>query len=246
MRCKSDADFCEVDGFTGKKPEPPPRRSEGFPFVYTAGLRQRLRAIKPVSGRATTMAVYGYARVSTEDQNLDLQRDALRAAGCEQIFDDVGVSAVAKTRRGFDNLVDVLQDGDTLIIWKLDRAFRSLRQALDVLEVFDRRGIEFRSLTDQIDTTTPMGKCMYQVRNAFAELERSLISERTKAGMEAARARGKRIGRPPVLTLTDIQKARQTLANNPDVSRKVVAEKLGISPQTLSRALNKEPLKAPE
>lgn len=138
------------------------------------------------------MAIYGYARVSTEEQNLDLQLDALRAAGCQELFQDLGVSAVAKKRAGFDAMLDQLGNGDTVIIWKLDRAFRSLRQALDVLEVFEQRGIEFRSLTDQIDTTTPMGKCMYQVRNAFAELERSLISERTKAGMAAARARENR------------------------------------------------------
>ncbi len=183
------------------------------------------------------MAVYGYARVSTEDQNLDLQRDALRAAGCEQIVEDVGVSAVAKKRKGFDDLVYALQDGDTLIIWKLDRAFRSLRQALDVLEVFERRGIEFRSLTDQIDTTTPMGKCMYQVRNAFAELERSLISERTKAGMEAARARGKQIGRPRLLSEKDVQTAREALLLRPCVTRKSLAAELGVSTHTLSRAL---------
>ena len=183
------------------------------------------------------MAVYGYARVSTEDQNLDLQRDALRAAGCEQIFEDVGVSAVAKTRKGFDNLIDVLRDGDTLIIWKLDRAFRSLRQALDVLEVFERRGIEFRSVTDQIDTTTPMGKCMYQVRNAFAELERSLISERTIAGMEAARARGKQIGRPRKLAPADIRRARKLLSGDPGATKKSLAASFGVSPQTLARSL---------
>lgn len=183
------------------------------------------------------MAIYGYARVSTEEQNLDLQRDALREAGCGEIFEDLGVSAVAKNRSGFEAALNALQDGDTLIIWKLDRAFRSLRQALDVLELLERRGIEFRSLTDQIDTTTPMGKCMYQVRNAFAELERSLISERTKAGMAAARARGKHIGRPRSLSQADIQKARKALVLEPGVTRKALAAEFGVSPQTLMRAL---------
>ncbi len=183
------------------------------------------------------MMIYGYARVSTEDQNLDLQLDALKKAGCEEIYKDVGVSAVAKSRKGLDALFQALQEGDTLIIWKMDRAFRSLRQALDVLETFEKRRIEFRSLTDQIDTTTPMGKCMYQVRNAFAELERSLISERTKAGMEAARSRGKHIGRPRALSARDIREARDALSHNPRKSKKALAEELGVSPQTLARAL---------
>lgn len=183
------------------------------------------------------MTTYGYARVSTEDQNLDLQLDALRAAGCKTIFEDLGVSATARSRQGLDALFAALQDGDTLIIWKMDRAFRSLRQALDVLETFERRRIEFRSLTDQIDTTTPMGKCMYQVRNAFAELERSLISERTKAGMAAARSRGKHIGRPRLLSDRDVQNARSVLSHTPEMSCKALAATLGVSAQTLARAI---------
>lgn len=183
------------------------------------------------------MTIYGYARVSTEDQNLDLQFDALIEAGCKKIYKDVGVSAVAKNRNGLDGLFEALRDGDTLIIWKMDRAFRSLRQALDVLETFEKRRIEFRSLTDQIDTTTPMGKCMYQIRNAFAELERSLISERTRAGMEAARSRGKHIGRPPSLSESDVENARAVLARTPKKTKKALAAEFGVSPQTLARAL---------
>lgn len=200
----------------------------------TAGLK----ANQSFEERLLAMAVYGYARVSTEEQNLDLQRDALHAAGCGEIFADLGVSAIAKKRSGFEALLNTLEGGDTLIIWKLDRAFRSLRQALEVLEMFEQRGIEFRSVTDQIDTTTPMGKCMYQIRSAFAELERSLISERTKAGMAAARARGKHIGRPRILSPLTIEKARQTLADDPSLPRETLATKLGVSTQTLSRALN--------
>ena len=183
------------------------------------------------------MTIYGYARVSTEEQNLDLQLDALHQAGCDKIYQDIGVSAVARNRQGLDALFEALQDGDTLIIWKMDRAFRSLRYALDVLETFEQRNIEFRSLTDQIDTTTPMGKCMYQIRNAFAELERSLISERTKAGMAAARSRGKRIGRPKALSKRDISEARAALSGSPKITRKALAAAFGVSPQTLSRAL---------
>ena len=120
--------------------------------------------------------------VSTEEQNLDLQLDALQKAGCHNIFTDQGVFAVSKRRTGFDAALAELNEYDVFVIWKMDRAFRSLKNALDVLERLEKRNIEFIALTEQIDTTTPMGRCMYQVRNAFAELERSLISERTKAG----------------------------------------------------------------
>ena len=121
-----------------------------------------------VSGR-----ILGYARVSTEEQYLDLQLDALEAAGCIHVYSDQGISAVSNYRRGFDEALSELQSGDVLVIWKMDRAFRSLRHALDILEQLENREIQFRSLTDHIDTTTPMGKCMYQIRNAFAELERN-------------------------------------------------------------------------
>ena len=119
----------------------------------------------------------------------------------------------------------------------MDRAFRSLRHALDVLEQLESRDIQFRSLTDQIDTTTPMGKCMYQIRNVFAELERNLISERTKAGMDAARRRGKHIGRPKKLTPKQIEWARGQLADNPSMTISQIAKRLDISTKTLSRSL---------
>ena len=178
----------------------------------------------------------GYARVSTMDQNLHLQRDALEAAGCAQIFEDHGISAVGKTRPGFENALKALNGGDHFIIWKMDRAFRSLRHALDTLEDFETRGIEFRSLTDQIDTTTPMGKCMYQIRNAFAELERNIISERTKAGMAAARKRGVILGRPRKLTETQIQKIRLRLEAEPD-ALELIAKDYAVSPKTITRAI---------
>lgn len=182
--------------------------------------------------------IIGYARVSTEEQNLDLQVDALQKAGCKTIYKDQGISAVAKSRSGFECALNALQEGDTFVIWKMDRAFRSLRHALDVLEVFEQRNIDFISLTDQIDTTTPIGKCMYQVRNAFAELERSLISERTKAGMEAARRRGVILGRPKKLSDEQIQWAKQHRENNPATTLTSIAKKLGVSSKTLSRALS--------
>lgn len=180
----------------------------------------------------------GYARVSTEEQHLDLQLDALNEAGCTRIFTDQGVSASCRNRAGFDEALNALQDGDTLIIWKMDRAFRSLKHALDTLELFEQRKIEFISLTDQIDTTTAMGKCMYQIRNAFAELERNLISERTKAGMAAAKRRGVKLGRPRKLSGEQIIWARDQLTKNPPPTITSLAKKLGVSPKTLSRSLS--------
>lgn len=176
--------------------------------------------------------------MSTEEQNLDLQRDALEAAGCVRIFEDDGISAVARVRPGFKLATDMLCPGDTFVVWKMDRAFRSLRHALDMLEAFEKRGIEFRSLTDQIDTTTPMGKCMYQIRNAFAELERNLISERTKAGMEAARKRGKTFGRPHKLTKKQVERAAKRLSTDPAPPLAVLAKELKVSPRTLRRAID--------
>ena len=178
----------------------------------------------------------GYARVSTDEQNLDLQRDALREAGCDTIYCDEGVSAVAQERPQFAAVLAALSAGDTLVIWKMDRAFRSLMNALEVLEELEARGVNFCSLTDAIDTSTPVGRFVYQIRNAFSELERALIVERTKAGMDAARKRGVRIGRPPKLTATQIEFARAELARG-RATLKALADRLGVSPRTLARAL---------
>lgn len=212
-----------------------PRRSERVPFVYPVR-----RAIPP-SARATrrgrNLAVIGYARVSTDEQHLDLQRDALKAAGCARIFEDDGVSAVARVRPGFKLATEMLCPGDTFVVWKMDRAFRSLRNALDTLEEFEKRGIEFRSLTEQIDTTTPVGKLLYRIINALAEFERDLNSERTKAGMEAARKRGKRVGRPHKLTKRQVQSVTRKLAADPGLSFAALAKELSVSPRTLKRAI---------
>jgi DNA invertase Pin-like site-specific DNA recombinase len=177
----------------------------------------------------------GYARVSTDEQNLGLQVDALKAAGCARIYRDNGVSAVACERPAFTRALAGLRRGDTLVIWKLDRAFRSLLDALNVLADLERRGVHFHSLTDAIDTTTPMGRFAYQIRNAFSELERELIVERTKAGIAAARRRGVRIGRPPKLTSAQVEKAAAHLAAGATVA--ALARRLRVSPRTLSRAI---------
>lgn len=182
--------------------------------------------------------VIGYARVSTDEQHLDLQLDALTEAGCTRIFTDQGISATAKKREGFDKALRLLGAGDVFVIWKMDRAFRSLKHALDTLEDLERRTIEFVSLTEQIDTTTAMGKCMYQIRNAFAELERNLISERTKAGMAAAKKRGVKLGRPRKLTAEQIHWARAQLTTTPPPTISSLAKSLGVSARTLRRDIN--------
>lgn len=184
------------------------------------------------------MAIIGYARVSTEEQLPDLQIDALEQAGCVKIFTDRGLSALARQRPGFEQALESLKPGDTFVIWKMDRAFRSLRHALDVLELFEQCDIRFRTLTEAIDTTTPMGKCMYQIRNAFAELERNLISERTSAGMQAAKKRGAKLGRPKSLSDAQIREARAILKARPQTTLTALAQKYGVSPKTVKRALS--------
>jgi DNA invertase Pin-like site-specific DNA recombinase len=137
----------------------------------------------------------GYARVSTHDQTLGLQTDALTEAGCERIFTDTASGAKAE-RPGLMECLDFARHGDTLVVWRLDRLGRSLRHLIDSINELQDRGVGFRSLTEQIDTTTSGGKLIFHVFAALAEFERDLIRERTQAGLAAARARGRRGGRP--------------------------------------------------
>ena len=143
----------------------------------------------------------GYARVSTAAQKLDVQLRALRASGCKRIFKDHGVSAIAKRRPGFEAALDALRPGDVLVVQRLDRAFRSVADLVRILETLEARGVQFLSLSEALDSRTPMGKAFIQIGAVFAELERSIVSERTKAGLEVARASGKTLGRPrtPIL-----------------------------------------------
>ncbi|MCP5275781.1 MAG: recombinase family protein [Burkholderiales bacterium] len=182
--------------------------------------------------------IIGYARVSTDDQHLDLQLNALKLAGCNAIFEDRGVSATAKRRPGFERALSGLQTGDVFVVWKMDRAFRSLKNALDILEEFENRDVAFRCLTENIDTSTAMGKCMYQIRHAFSELERNLIRERTKAGMEAARKRGVQIGRPRKLSSCQIVHAQNLLQHQSGRTTAQIADEFGVSPRTVYRALS--------
>jgi DNA invertase Pin-like site-specific DNA recombinase len=141
----------------------------------------------------------GYARVSTHEQILDLQKDALTKAGCERIFTDT-VSGAQVERPGLTEVVQFVRPSDTLVVWKLDRLGRSLKHLIETVTALHERGIGFRSITESIDTTTPGGKLIFHVFGALAEFERDLIRERTKAGLTAARARGRLGGRPRGLT----------------------------------------------
>lgn len=137
----------------------------------------------------------GYARVSTLEQNLDLQRDALEAAGCEKIIVEKAGGAKGG-RAGLEQVRSVLRKGDVLVVWRLDRLGRSLKDLIALMGELEGQGVGFRSITEAIDTTTPGGKLVFHIFGALAEFERNLIRERTKAGLEAARARGRQGGRP--------------------------------------------------
>jgi DNA invertase Pin-like site-specific DNA recombinase len=175
----------------------------------------------------------GYARVSTIDQNLALQRDALTEAGCGKIFTEQLSGAVAD-RPALHDALEFARSGDTLIVWKLDRLARSMKQLIETIEKLRLRGIGFRSLTEALDTTTPQGRLVFHMFGALAEFERSLIRERTQAGLAAARRVGRTGGRPPKLTDDDIEAAKAMLAN-PDIGVTQIAHRLGVSAATLYR-----------
>lgn len=185
----------------------------------------------------------GYARVSTEDQRLSLQLDALGTAKCDRIFHDGGFSGAALNRPALDEALGALEPGDTLIVWKLDRLGRSLAHLINVVGSLGARGIGFCSLTESIDTTTAGGRLVFHVLGALAEFERCLISERTKAGMVAARGRGANIGRPPKLSGQQITDAK-ALIETGSVDIDTLARSLGVSPLTLERALKRQDLAA--
>src|SRR3984893_18426989 len=175
----------------------------------------------------------GYARVSTIDQNLALQRDALAEAGCGKIFIEQMSGAVAE-RPALQDALEFARSGDALIVWKLDRLARSMKQLIETIEKLRLRGIGFRSLTEALDTTTAQGRLVFHMFGALAEFERSLIRERTQAGLAAARRLGRKGGRPPKLTDDDIEAAKALLAN-PDIGVTQIAHRLGVSPATLYR-----------
>lgn len=158
--------------------------------------------------RRMTSMIYGYARVSTNDQTTDLQRDALEGAGCDRILTDVASGARAR-RPELDHMLDLLREGDTVVVWKLDRLGRSMRNLVDLMATFDERGVRFRSLTESMDTSTPGGTLVFNIFGSLAQFERDLIRERTRAGLEAARARGRKGGRPAKLDEKQVREVRR-------------------------------------
>jgi len=174
----------------------------------------------------------GYARVSTSDQNLDLQKEALLKIGCERIYEDE-ISGTIKERPGLNKTIEILRAGDTLVVWKLDRLGRSVKNLISLISDLNSKDIHFKSITDSIDTSTPSGRFFFHVMASLAEMERELIVERTKAGLAAAKKLGRVGGRKRKMTNSKINSAKKLLASG--VVPKDVAENLGISVATLYR-----------
>jgi len=179
--------------------------------------------------------VYGYARVSTGDQTTDLQRDALEKAGCDRIFTDVASGARAH-RPELDHMLDLLREGDTVVVWKLDRLGRSMQNLVDLMTIFDERKVQFRSLTEAIDTSTPGGTLVFNIFGSLAQFERDLIRERTRAGLEAARARGRKGGRPAKLDAKQVREVRRLYASR-TVTVDQIAAMMHVGRSTIYRCL---------
>ena len=175
----------------------------------------------------------GYARVSTQDQKPALQLDALKAAGCERVFVEKA-SGAQRDRPELALALEYARADDTLVVWKLDRLARSMKQLIETVEGMAARGVGFRSMTEAIDTTTAGGKLVFHIFGALAEFERSIIRERTNAGLRAARDRGRLGGRPPALSLKDVAAAKAMLSD-PEITVEEVAKRLGVAPSTLYR-----------
>jgi len=175
----------------------------------------------------------GYARVSTQDQNPELQIDALKKSGCEKIFVEKA-SGAQRDRPELKAVLEYMRAGDTLVVWKLDRLARSIKQLIETVEGLEKQSMGFQSLTEAIDTTTSSGRLVFHIFAGLAEFERSIIRERTKAGLESARARGRLGGRPPAMTKKDIVVAKAMLSD-PNITVEQVAQRLGVAPSTLYR-----------
>jgi DNA invertase Pin-like site-specific DNA recombinase len=179
----------------------------------------------------------GYARISTVDQNLELQTDALSKAGCEKIFTDLA-SGARDDRKGLIDAIEFCRTADSLVVWKLDRLGRSLKHLIETINLLHEKKVGFVSLQESIDTTTSGGKLVFHVFGALAEFERELIRERTNAGLASARSRGRMGGRPKAISGKQLRIA-QTMLKDPKTTVKEVCETLQVSKTTLYRYLNK-------
>lgn len=179
----------------------------------------------------------GYARVSTDDQSLDLQLDALRRAGCTHTYTDYGISGTGFERPGLKAAIEALTPGDCLVVWRLDRLGRSLTRLIQLVDKLGHMNVQFHSLNENIDTSSSGGRLVFHIMGALAEFERALISERTRAGMQAARARGLHVGRHPSLSSSDVETARIAVGSGNPLPE--VAAQFGISDRTLRRYLNR-------
>lgn len=180
--------------------------------------------------------IIGYARVSTSKQDTTLQIDALTTAGCERIYQEYK-SGKSKDRPELTRCLDALREGDVLIVWRLDRLGRSLKDLIEIVSELESKGVGFQSLNESIDTTSSSGKLIFHVFAALSEFERSLIQERTKAGLAAARARGRKGGRPKKMSTDQVRKARAMLTD-PMLTKSEVAKHFGVSRVTLNAALS--------
>ena len=190
-----------------------------------------------MADKRAAMALIGYARVSTAEQDTALQTDALHKAGCERVFEDI-ISGAKTERQGLDAALAYLREGDALVVWKLDRLGRSMVHLVNTVQGLAARGVGLKVLTGQgaaIDTTTAPGKLVFGIFAALAEFERDLIRERTKAGLTAAAARGRKGGRKPVVTADKLQRAREHIANGLNVRE--AATRLKVSKTALYAAL---------
>ena len=204
------------------------RQSEILPLCQSLSSHERVRILN--------MKLIGYARVSTVEQNLDLQIAALKAAGCTEIFTDHGLSGADFQRPGLVSTLRKIKRGDMLVVWRLDRLGRSLVDLIQTVNGLSKRGCDFRSLTESIDTSSSGGRLVFHMMAAMAEFERAIISERTKAGMEAARARGSRIGRRRSMTEVQTDAAKHAVEIDLEPISEVAA-RYQVHPKTLARVL---------
>jgi len=181
----------------------------------------------------------GYCRISTHEQNLQLQKDALKKEGCEKIFEDI-ISGAKEERTGLNELLSHLRKSDILVVWRLDRLGRGLRHLIQLINELEEKGIVFKSLTENIDTSTPSGKLVFHIFGSLAEFERNLIRERTMAGLRSARVRGRQGGRPKSASTPDKIKMAKVLYKDKSNSVGEICKTLGISRSSFYRMVKEE------